>query len=339
MRGLDPRRQSYFGIFTPAQTLVGAAAQRRMPVMQVNRLCKAAAGVVCGLLLAGVGLGMEAAEVAVRKYAYKTSGGKPRGIEVFSPPDHDPATTKVPGIILFHGGNWTDGSAAEFHDVCRYFAGRGLVTATADYRTLPPHGKDRDRDSETGLTRKQVCVRDGKSAIRWFKEYADALGVDPGRIVAGGGSAGGHIAVLASTTPDLDDPNDPPGFDTSVAAYLLWAPACTEADANDPPIDARRHVGRNFPPAVVFFGTEDSWLRHWKNLMQFSVRPRGGTEPVMWLAQGGDHVVFGNPDWRLATIAAADAFLVDRGFLTGDCTLKTSPGGKTLTPAAAPSGQ
>jgi len=41
------------------------------------------------------------------------------------------------------------------------------------------------------------------------------------RIVAGGSSAGGHIAVLASTTPDLDDPTDPPGIDTSVAAYML----------------------------------------------------------------------------------------------------------------------
>ena len=295
--------------------------------------------VVCGVLLSVVGLDIFAAEVTVKKYVYKTSGGKPRGIEVFSPEDHDPATKKTPGIILFHGGNWTDGSPAEFHDVCRYFAGRGLVAATVDYRMLLPYGPEKDSDPETGLTRKQVCVRDAKSAIRWFKEYADALGVDPTRIVAGGGSAGGHIAVLASTTPDLDDPNDPPGIDTSVAASMLWAPACTEADANDPPIDARRHVGKSFAPAVVFFGTEDTWLRHWKNLTQYSIRPRGGSEPIVWFAQGGDHGVFGKPDWRLATIAAADRFLVDRGLLTGESTLPASAGGKTLTPSAAITGQ
>ena len=295
--------------------------------------------VVCGLLLLVIGVDVFAAEVTVKKYVYKTSGGKPRGIEVFSPEDHDPATMKTPGIILFHGGNWTDGSPAEFHDVCRYFAGRGLVAATVDYRMLLPHGPEKDKDPETGLTRKQVCVRDAKSAIRWFKEYAEALGVDPTRIVAGGGSAGGHIAVLASTTPDLDDPTDPPGIDTSVAAFMLWAPACTEADASDPPIDARRHVGKNFAPAVVFFGTEDSWLRHWKNLTQYSIRPRGGSEPIVWFAQGGDHGVFGKPDWRLATIAAADRFLVDRGLLTGETTLPASPGGKTLTPSAAITGK
>ncbi|MCX7429689.1 MAG: alpha/beta hydrolase [Planctomycetia bacterium] len=299
--------------------------------------------VVFGLLVPIVGSAADVAAIqadpAAKRYVYKHSEGKPLGIEVFSPKDHDPATRKVAGIILFHGGNWTDGSPAEFHDVCRYFASRGLVAATADYRTLPAHGPDKDKDSKTGLTRKQICVRDAKSAIRWFKEYAEALGVDPTRIVAGGGSAGGHIAVLASTTPDLDDPTDPPGIDTSVAASMLWAPACTEADADDPPIDARRHVGKNFAPAVVFFGTEDSWLRHWKNLTQYSIRPRGGAEPIVWFAQGGDHEVFGKPDWRLATIAAADQFLVDRGLLAGESTLPASPGGKTLTPSAAITGQ
>ena len=298
-----------------------------------------ASAIVFGLLLLGVGLKADAVELAGKKYTYKTSGGKPRGIEVFSPANHDPAAKKAPGIILFHGGNWTDGTPAEFHDACRYFASRGLVAATVDYRMLLPYGPEKDKDPKSGMTRKQVCVCDAKSAIRWFKEYAEALGVDPAQIVVGGGSAGGHIAVLASTTPDLDDPTDPPGIDTSVAAYVLWAPACTEADANDPPIDARRHVGKNFAPAVVFFGTEDTWLKHWKNLTQYSIRPRGGAEPVVWLAQGGDHVVFGKPDWRLATLAAADRFLVDRGFLTGVSTLPPSPGGEKLTLAGPVPGQ
>jgi len=119
--------------------------------------------VICGLLLQVIGLEADAAEAVAKKYVYKTSGGKPRGIEVFSPEDHDPAIKQTPGIILFHGGNWTDGSPVEFHDVCRYFASRGLVAATVDYRMLLPYGPEKDKDPETGLTRKQVCVRDAKS--------------------------------------------------------------------------------------------------------------------------------------------------------------------------------
>ncbi len=301
------------------------------------------AGIAVAALLPIVGFAAEEMtslpDAPGKHYLYKHSAGKPRGVEVFFPEGHDPATKKVPGILLFHGGNWTDGSLAGFRGECRYFASRGLVAATADYRMLLPYGPEKEKDPATGMTRKQVCVRDGKSVIRWFKEYAEALGVDPERIIVGGGSAGGHIAVLASTTPDLDDPADPPGIDTSVAAYVLWAPACTEADANDPPIDARRHVGKSFAPAVVFFGTEDTWLKHWNNLTLYSIRPRGGAEPVVWYVQGGDHAVLGRPEWRLATLAAADRFLVDRGFLTGESTLPASPGGKKLTPAATMPGK
>lgn len=71
-----------------------------------------------------------------KAYDYKTSGGKERQMEVFFPPDHDPAKAKVPGMIFFHGGAWLGGSLAEFRSTCAYFASRGLVCATVDYQML-----------------------------------------------------------------------------------------------------------------------------------------------------------------------------------------------------------
>ncbi len=64
-------------------------------------------------------------------------------MEIYFPPNHDPAKAKVPGMILFHGGAWLGGSLDEFRDTCAYFASRGLVCATVDYqvsvkRTTPP---------------------------------------------------------------------------------------------------------------------------------------------------------------------------------------------------------
>ena len=48
-------------------------------------------------------------------------------------------------------------------------------------------------------TRPQHCVEDGKSAIRYLRQNAKALGIDPEKIVASGGSAGGHVAACSGT--------------------------------------------------------------------------------------------------------------------------------------------
>jgi len=66
-----------------------------------------------------------------------------------------------------------------------------MVTARADYRVKSRHG----------VTPKE-CVDDARSAVRWFRENAGKLGVDPNRIVASGGSAGGHIAACTTLMPE-----------------------------------------------------------------------------------------------------------------------------------------
>jgi len=65
-------------------------------------------------------------------------------------------------------------------------------------------------------------VADVKRAIAWMKEHAAAYHVDPEKIIVGGGSAGGHLALLAAYTDD--DPRFTPidlaGKDLSVAAVI-----------------------------------------------------------------------------------------------------------------------
>lgn len=73
---------------------------------------------------------------AGKSFTYKHSAGKPRQMEIYFPPGHDPAKAKVPGMILFHGGSWSGGTLAQFHVACAYFASHGLVCATAEYQKL-----------------------------------------------------------------------------------------------------------------------------------------------------------------------------------------------------------
>ena len=84
-------------------------------------------------------------------FSYKKEGGVAHEIEIHFPKDQD-LTNPVPGIMMFHGGGWSKGDRISFRYLCHYFASRGLVAATANYRL----GKG-----------KRLCITDAKSAIRW----------------------------------------------------------------------------------------------------------------------------------------------------------------------------
>ncbi len=67
-------------------------------------------------------------------------------------------------------------------------------------------------------------VGDAKRAIAWLKTHASEYGLDPARIVISGGSAGGHLALLAAYTADLPDLTPPElrGQDLSVRAVVAY---------------------------------------------------------------------------------------------------------------------
>lgn len=261
-------------------------------------------------------------------YIYKQSAGKPREIEIYFPPNHDPATSKVPGLILFHGGAWTGGKLDQFRAACSYFAGRGLVCATAEYRML---GRE-DAKLPKGESMKRVCEIDAKSAIRWFKQHAVELGIDPTRIITGGGSAGGHISAIATMNSGLNDPADPKDINTDVVAYLWFNPAFAAADDKDPEIDILHHLKAELPPALVFFGDQDNWKNGW-DAAQAKWESLGTKTIDLRIAPGQKHSFFNKGPWRTVTFIAADEFLVKHGLLTGKPTLQAPASGEKLIPA------
>jgi len=253
----------------------------------------------------------------IKIFTYKGDGENAREIEVHVPKGHGPKSPPVPGIIMFHGGGWSGGNRSQFQDLCAYFASRGLVAATADYTLARREDtKGGGQDAQEGVSPKRVCITDAKSAIRWFKQHAGELGVDPARLIAGGGSAGGHVSLLATTNPGLDDPRDPEGFGTSVVAYLLFNPALAPGDQTDPEVDFLEHVTGEFPPAIVFFGTKDKWLPGWK-AAEKKLQDAGVKHVEFWSAEGQPHGFFNSEPWKPRTFIAADKFLKKLGLIPG----------------------
>lgn len=135
---------------------------------------------------------------AGKQFTYKEADGQPMNMEIFFPPDHDLARNKAPGVILFYGGAWRGGDLRQFRADYQYFASRGLVATRANYRMQSREEDDKLPDGESS---KRICITDAKSALRWLKQHADGLGIDPRKIIAGGGSAGGHIASSPPLIP------------------------------------------------------------------------------------------------------------------------------------------
>ena len=120
---------------------------------------------------------------ADRLLTYKTVSEVTLKLHVFEPTGLK-TNDQCPTIVFFFGGGWAGGDPKQFYQQARALADLGMVAFSADYRV-------KSRNQTTPIE----CVKDAKSAIRWVRARAAELGVDPNRIVAGGGSAGGHIAA------------------------------------------------------------------------------------------------------------------------------------------------
>ncbi len=261
-----------------------------------------------------------------KPFVYKESGGEPRDLEVYFPADWDPSKHKVPGIIFFHGGDWTGGNLNQFRYACHYFASRGLVAATVNYRMIPREERD---GLPPGESFKRACLLDAKSAIRWMKQHAAELGVDPRRIITAGGSAGGHLAVVATLAGEINDPADPKDIDTSAQAYLLFNPNFKDDGTGDAEADVQKYLDDKFPPSIVFFGDQDSYLTYGAEAAS-KLKSRGNTGMEFWIAEGQPHGFFNNPPWQDVVLAEADRFLVEHGFLKGPATLSLPATGEKL---------
>jgi len=206
-------------------------------------------------------------EVAADKIeAYKSIDGVDLNAYIFLPEGHH-ASDKRPAIVFFFGGGWNSGSPNQFVEHCKHLASRGMVAITADYRVASRHG-----------VKAISCVRDAKSAIRWTRQNAAKLGIDPDRIVAGGGSAGGHLAACTGVINGLDEPDEDAAISSQPNAMALFNPALVLAEiVSSSTRDTERiedlparlgvepkelspfhHVAANQPPTIIFHGVADS---------------------------------------------------------------------------------
>jgi acetyl esterase/lipase len=200
-----------------------------------------------------------------------TAQGAADADEPAGPELEEPADPARAAIVVVHGGSWARGDKADiaWRAVCQWLASAGYVTLSINYRLAPANIFP-------------AAIEDVQSVVRWLREDGQLarFDVDPERIGAFGGSAGGNLVSLLGTrgsgnltsgsrvaaVADLSGPIDLTGLaatDDFVPVQLAYlgcvteedCPAAVEAspfyaiDASDPPFFVAHSTAEMIPLA------------------------------------------------------------------------------------------
>ncbi|MCG2588810.1 alpha/beta hydrolase [Rhodohalobacter sulfatireducens] len=253
--------------------------------------------------------------------SYKTIGETELKLHIFTPEGYETSDNR-PAIVFFFGGGWKGGSPSQFYPQSRYLASRGMVAISAEYRVESRHN-----------TTPRECVLDGNSAIRWIRQHAGELGIDPERIAAGGGSAGGHVAAATAITDGFEEEGEDLSIPSRPDALVLFNPVFdngpegyghSRVKSYWKEFSPMHNIDDTAPPTIVFLGTEDSLVpvstaRKYKRLME-----EKGRRCDLHLYEGQPHGFFNysSREYYNKTVIEMDRFLSSLGYLDGEPTLQ-----------------
>jgi acetyl esterase/lipase len=261
-----------------------------------------------------------------KKILYKVIEGDSLYLHVFEP--ELISNKKIAAVVSFFGGGWVGGNPKQFYQQSQYLASRGILAISAEYRVKTKHG-----------TSPFDAVEDAKSAIRWVREHAKELHIKPNKIVASGGSAGGHLALCTALVKGLDNitenlsissvPNAVVGynpvFDTTEKGYGAEKVAGRETE-----ISPCHQIKKDMPPMLVFHGKEDTTVP-FENAYRFNeLMNKAGNTCELVAVDGVGHGFFNGSFFRPKdgdkyfnlTMYKTDVFLEKLGYLKGKPTIK-----------------
>ena len=137
------------------------------------------------LAISSVLFGQMPADVVHDADVEYSNAGERVALDIVRP--KDAASSLRPAVLLVHGGGFRAGTRESYLPLAIRLAQRGYVAATASYRLAPAHPFP-------------AAVHDVKAAVRFLRANAAQYGIDPQRIGALGGSAGGHLVLFLALT-------------------------------------------------------------------------------------------------------------------------------------------
>ena len=264
---------------------------------------------------------------AGQKFIYKKTPEAELPLYVFAPEEKSDAPRAA--IVFFFGGGWSGGTPMQFVPHCEYLRTRGMVSIVVEYRVGSRH-----------KVKANACVEDAKSAMRWVRTHAKELGVDPERIVAGGGSAGGHLAACTGIIEGFEATDEDLSVSSRPNAMALFNPAMVLAPVPEMAVDEKKlnrlpermgvepkllspyhHLKKGVVPTIIFHGKIDTTVPYHtvEIFTQRMVELGNHCDLFGYAKEKHGFFNFGRGDGTMfiETVTALDAFLVDLGYIEG----------------------
>lgn len=257
----------------------------------------------------------------VHKEVYKQIDGHQLEMTIYTPVIQK--ETQVPAIVFYFGGGWVGGNPDHFKLQAEYLVTRGIVVVCPDYRTKRKHN-----------TSPFECVKDARSAMRYLKEHALRLQIDSERIVAAGGSAGGHLAACTAIIDHINEETDPVNIVSEPCALVLFNPVVDtgfrgygseKVKGREFEISPVHHISSGVPETLIFHGKADKTVPY-ENVSRFQqVMEQAGNSCKLVGFKKLEHGFFNfnkKPKYFKKTLAKTERFLEKQNLLSGKSWLK-----------------
>ncbi|MCX7590083.1 MAG: alpha/beta hydrolase fold domain-containing protein [Kiritimatiellae bacterium] len=205
-----------------------------------------------------------------------------------------------PLVLCIHGGGWQFGSYNEYLDFQKAFAAAGIATASVQYRFPPKNRFPAQLDDIT-------------ASVRFLVENHKRFRIDPDCIGLTGGSAGGHLALLAAFTEikgcrvkavvNIAGPTDLRTFSSSPSGDAAMKAALNKTSAElledllgtqdrKAAIYAKASpvtlIRKNVPAILTIHGTEDDIVPFSQaEALHAALKKVGATERIVPIKGGG----------------------------------------------------
>ena len=225
---------------------------------------------------------------SAENHIFKKTSSIELKIYVFKPKNWE-ASINSPAIVFYFGGGWNSRHITQFVAYAEYYASKGYVCFIPNYRV-------RSLENSQAID----SVRDAQDAFAYVRRNSGKFKIDPNRIIASGGSAGGHLAASLGTLKDLNN-----GDLSKPNALILFNPVSIVDPIKNPKrfnyarlgvkgyeISPYHHIDNAVPPTIIYHGTEDRLVSFETAKMFHKKMVIMGNDSTLIPFKGRDHGFF-----------------------------------------------